>query len=152
VVVLVDVGGDHLPGLVEGFELVAPDAAFHEVAGPALDECLALGVALAAAAVSDSSPDSTSLVVERAAVDLAAPHPTIRLGFRRWKAYSDHCRPNDSWALARPRLVPGVNAHGMIAGGFERCSSDAEAVIAQCRVQLTRLGSRRRHEPCLRFA
>jgi hypothetical protein len=34
VVVVVDVGGDHLPGLVEGFELVAPDTAFLEVAEP----------------------------------------------------------------------------------------------------------------------
>jgi hypothetical protein len=34
-VVVVDrVGGDHLPGFVEGFELVAPDAAFLELAEP----------------------------------------------------------------------------------------------------------------------
>jgi hypothetical protein len=32
VVVVVDVGGDHLPGLVEGFELGAPATAFLEVA------------------------------------------------------------------------------------------------------------------------
>src|SRR5436190_15219320 len=49
----VDVGGDHLPGLVEGLELVAPDAAFLELAEPGLDERLALGVAVAAAAVRD---------------------------------------------------------------------------------------------------
>jgi hypothetical protein len=60
VVLVLDVGGDHFPGLVDGFELVAPDAAFLEVAEPGLDECLALGVALAAAAVSDPSPGSTS--------------------------------------------------------------------------------------------
>jgi hypothetical protein len=41
VVVVVDVGGDHLPSLVEGLELVAPDAPFFEVSEPALDECLA---------------------------------------------------------------------------------------------------------------
>lgn len=34
VVVVVDVGGDHLPGLVERLELVAPDAAFLQVAKP----------------------------------------------------------------------------------------------------------------------
>jgi hypothetical protein len=34
VVVVVDVGGDHLPGLAEGFELVALDTAFLEVAKP----------------------------------------------------------------------------------------------------------------------
>jgi hypothetical protein len=50
-VVVVDVGGDHLPGLVEGLELLAPDAAFLQVAEPALDERLALRVAVAAAAM-----------------------------------------------------------------------------------------------------
>jgi hypothetical protein len=54
VVVVVDVGADHLPGLVEGLELMAPDAAFLEVTEPALDERLALGVAVATAAVSDA--------------------------------------------------------------------------------------------------
>ena len=54
VVVVVDVGGDHLPGLVEGLELVAPDAALLEVAKPALDERLRLGIAVAAAAVRDA--------------------------------------------------------------------------------------------------
>ncbi len=34
---VVDVGGHHLPGLVEGLELLAPDASFFEVAEPALD-------------------------------------------------------------------------------------------------------------------
>jgi len=57
VVVVVDVGGDHLPGLVERFELVAPDAALLEVAKPGLDERLALGVAVAAAAVADTDSD-----------------------------------------------------------------------------------------------
>ena len=56
VVVVVDVGGDHLPGLVEGLELVAPDAAFLEVAEPGFDERLALGVAVAAAAMRDAEP------------------------------------------------------------------------------------------------
>ena len=50
-VVVLDVGADHLPGLVEGLELVAPDAALFEVAKPGLDERLALGVAVAAAAM-----------------------------------------------------------------------------------------------------
>jgi hypothetical protein len=46
VVVVVDVVGDDLPGLVECFELVAPDAAFLQVAEPAFDERLPLGVAV----------------------------------------------------------------------------------------------------------
>jgi hypothetical protein len=53
VVVVLDVAADHLPGLVEGFELFAPDAALLELAEPGLDEGLALGVAVAAAAVRD---------------------------------------------------------------------------------------------------
>jgi len=54
VVVVVDVGADHLPRLVERLELVAPDAALLQVAKPALDERLRLGVAVAAAAVRDA--------------------------------------------------------------------------------------------------
>ena len=47
VVVVMDVGGDHLPGLVENLEVVSPDTALLEVAKPRLDERLALGVAVA---------------------------------------------------------------------------------------------------------
>ena len=54
VVVGLDVGGDLLASLVEGFELLAPDAALLELAEPGLDEGLALGVAVAAAAMDDS--------------------------------------------------------------------------------------------------
>jgi hypothetical protein len=43
VVVVVDVGGDHLPGLVEGLELVAPDASLLQVSEPPVDERLVLG-------------------------------------------------------------------------------------------------------------
>src|SRR3954463_15781887 len=53
VVVVDHVAADHVPGLVEGLELVAPDAALFELAEPGLDEGLALGVAVAAAAVRD---------------------------------------------------------------------------------------------------
>src|SRR3954462_6368812 len=53
VVVVDHVAADHVPGLVEGLELVAPDAALFELAEPGLDERLALGVAVAAAAVRD---------------------------------------------------------------------------------------------------
>ncbi len=61
-VVVVDVSADHLPGLVEGFELVQPDAALLELAEPGLDERLALGIAVAAAALPDSqrAPDAAS--------------------------------------------------------------------------------------------
>src|SRR5215207_769159 len=48
-----DVGADHLPCLVEGLELVPPDAALLELAEPGLDERLALRIAVAAAAVRD---------------------------------------------------------------------------------------------------
>jgi len=47
---------DHLPCLFEGLELVAPDAAFLEVAKPRFDERLALGVTVAAAAVTNTEP------------------------------------------------------------------------------------------------
>ena len=55
-VVEVDVGGDHLPCLVEGLELVQPDAALLQLRELGLDERLALGVAVAAAAVGDPEP------------------------------------------------------------------------------------------------
>jgi hypothetical protein len=60
-VVVLDVGGDHLPCLVEGLELVQPDAAFLELAEPRLDGRLALGVAVAAAAVRDPEPGQDQL-------------------------------------------------------------------------------------------
>ena len=53
-VVAVDVGGDLLSGLVEGLELDAPDEPLLQFPEPALDEGLALGVAVAAAAVADA--------------------------------------------------------------------------------------------------
>jgi hypothetical protein len=49
-----DVGADRLSGLVDGLELLAPDAALLELAEPGLDERLGLGVAVAAAAVRDA--------------------------------------------------------------------------------------------------
>ena len=51
VVVAVDVGADDGAGLVDRFELFAPDAALFELAEPRVDERLGLGVAVAAAAV-----------------------------------------------------------------------------------------------------
>ena len=54
VVVGVDVSGDHVARLLERLELLAPDAAFLELAEPGLDEGLALGVAVAAAAMRDA--------------------------------------------------------------------------------------------------
>jgi hypothetical protein len=53
VVVTVDVGADRGAGLLEGLELFAPDAAQLELGEPGLDERLALGVAVAAAAMRD---------------------------------------------------------------------------------------------------
>src|SRR5215210_8270604 len=52
-VVVRDVVADRLPSLVERLELLAPDAAFLELAEPGLDERLALGIAVAAAAMRD---------------------------------------------------------------------------------------------------
>ena len=54
VVVAVDVAPDRLAGLVEGLELLSPDAALLELGKPGLDEGLALGVAVAAAAVAEA--------------------------------------------------------------------------------------------------
>jgi hypothetical protein len=56
VVVVLDVGCAHLPGLLEGLELLAPDAALLEIAKPRFDGCLTLSVAVAAAAVRDTEP------------------------------------------------------------------------------------------------
>jgi hypothetical protein len=53
VVVAVDVGADPASGVVEGLVLVQPHLPFFEFPEPALDEGLALGVAVAAAAVAD---------------------------------------------------------------------------------------------------
>jgi hypothetical protein len=60
-VVVLDVGGDHLRCLVEGLELVQPDAAFLELGEPRLDGRLALGVAVAAEAVRDPEPGQDEL-------------------------------------------------------------------------------------------
>src|SRR3954466_15700359 len=53
VVVAIDVGGDRGARLVERLELLAPNAAQLELGEPGLDERLALGVAVTAAAVRD---------------------------------------------------------------------------------------------------
>jgi hypothetical protein len=53
VVVVVDVGADRVLGPRRGLEFLAPDAALFELGEPGLDEGLALGVAVAAAAVDD---------------------------------------------------------------------------------------------------
>jgi hypothetical protein len=54
VVVVVDVAGELAARLVERLELGAPDQPLLELAEPALDERLTLGVAVAAAAVRDA--------------------------------------------------------------------------------------------------
>jgi hypothetical protein len=58
VVAALDVVAGRGAGLVERLELVAPDAALLELGEPGLDEGLALGVAVAAAAVRDPEPES----------------------------------------------------------------------------------------------
>jgi hypothetical protein len=55
------VRADHLPRFIEGLELVQPDAALLELSEPALDERLALGVAVAAAAMCDAQPGKDEL-------------------------------------------------------------------------------------------
>src|SRR3954468_21822296 len=88
VVVAVDVGRDGGAGLIEGFELLAPDEALLELGEPRLDERLALGVAVAAAAVRDAVLGEAG--AERAAGERGAivgaqsqrPGPDIALGDR----------------------------------------------------------------------
>ena len=70
-VVAVDVGADRVAGLLEGLELFAPDAALLELSEPGLDEGLALGVAVAAAAMGDpvlGQPGAEGSAGERGAV------------------------------------------------------------------------------------
>src|SRR5829696_9417290 len=81
VVVVLDVAADHLPSLVEGLELFAPDAALLELAEPGLDEGLALGVSVAAAAVCDPQPGEDDL--ERASGERGAVVGAERE--RRWR-------------------------------------------------------------------
>jgi hypothetical protein len=52
VVVTIDVGADHLPCLLEGLELVQPDAALLQLREPGFDERLTLGVAVATEVIS----------------------------------------------------------------------------------------------------
>ena len=62
-VVVLDVVGDLLPCVVDGFPFGAPGAAFLELAEPGLDERLGLGVAVAAAAVGDAAGGEVSAEV-----------------------------------------------------------------------------------------
>jgi hypothetical protein len=62
-VLAVDVGGDLFAGLVEGLELVQPDAALLQLREPRLDESLRLRVAVAAAAMADAAPREGELEV-----------------------------------------------------------------------------------------
>jgi hypothetical protein len=71
VVVTIDVGADGVAGLLEGLELLAPDQPLLELGEPGLDEGLALGVAVAAAAMRDavlSKPGPAGPRGERGAV------------------------------------------------------------------------------------
>jgi hypothetical protein len=63
VVVAVDVGGDLGAGLVDGLELVQPDAALLQFLEPGLDERLRLGIAVAASAMSDPATREGELEV-----------------------------------------------------------------------------------------
>jgi hypothetical protein len=64
VVVAVDVATDPAAGIVEGLVLVEPDLSFFQLPEPGLDEGLAFGVAVAAAAVAD--PERGKLGAEAA--------------------------------------------------------------------------------------
>jgi hypothetical protein len=70
VVVALDVGGDFFSGLVEGRELGALDESLLQLPEPALDEGLALGIAVAAAAVGDA--ELGEALTEAAACDRGA--------------------------------------------------------------------------------
>ena len=81
VVVAVDVAADAAAGVVEGFVFVQPHLSFFEFPEPALDEGLALGVAVAAAAVTD--PELGELCAEAAGGEgravVAPEHELARL-------------------------------------------------------------------------
>ena len=68
--VAVEVAGDVLSGVVEGFPFGAPGEPFLELAKPGLDEGLGLGVAVAAASVRD--PTVGEMAAEASAGELRA--------------------------------------------------------------------------------
>jgi hypothetical protein len=134
------VGADDLAGLLEGLELFTPDAALLGLREPGLDEGLALGVAVAAAAVADAvlgQPGPEGAAGERRAVvgaqrQLARPDAALGDGAvddrgRLVGAAADVERPAGDLAGAavdrgvsdntsrarrpRPRSYPDARAH-----------------------------------------
>jgi hypothetical protein len=100
-----------MAGLVEGLELFAPDGALLELAEPGLDEGLALGVAVAAAAVDDPS----------------SPRPARNA--RLVKA-----EPLSVPSVSRPGRMPRSSAAAWmtaIASGARQRTSSAQAVISR---------------------
>lgn len=80
-VVVVDVGLDLLPCLVDGFTFGAPGAALLELTEPGLNERLGLGVAVAAATVRDAA--GGEVLAEVSGRELAAVIETVALGADR---------------------------------------------------------------------
>jgi hypothetical protein len=101
VVVAVDVGGDLGACVVEGLELGAPDEPLLEVSEPRFDERLALGVAVAAAAVGDAE-------FAQAGAEGAARSSARRLG-------GEGCI-DDRWGEVRPLGARATNGR---AGGHQ---------------------------------
>jgi len=141
VVVAVDVGADQLPGLLEGLELLAPDAALLELGEPRLDEGLGLGVAVAAAAMGNGplgqpGPEGAAGVggaVVGPERQLARPNAALRdRGIddcgRLLRAAADVERPTDDLAGAAVdrgvEITPAVLATEVMS----RCQSSSGRV------------------------
>ena len=110
-VVGLDVGADLLAGLVERLELLAPDAALLELAEPGLDEGLALGVAVAAAAMRDAQAREDEL--ERAGGERRAV-----VGAQRQRA-------------GRDRALGGARSMSVIASVARQRSSRCQPTISR---------------------
>jgi hypothetical protein len=87
VVVVVDVAGELAPGLLERVELRAPHEALLQLAEPALDERLGLGVAVAAAPMRDA--EARERLLERAGGERGAVVAAERQAARRDAARRD---------------------------------------------------------------
>src|SRR5215203_6500921 len=125
-VVVRDVVADRLPSLVERLELLAPDAAFLELAEPGLDERLALGIAVAAAAMRDPQ-------VRQGGLERACGERRAIVGAERQRAGRDGAlggRPFDQ----RDRL-------GRAAAGLQMpCGDLARAAVDRTRSEERRVG------------
>ena len=111
-VVVGDVGAVRLAGLFECLEFLAPDAALLELAEPGLDERLALGIAVAAAAMRDPRPTRTAL----------------------------NARAVNAEPLSVPSVrVPGVMARSAAARSISVIASVARQRVSRCQATISRV-------------